>query len=90
MARDTPLARETARRLDDTGVRVLDIEIFRLEPETDVPTYRAALLRGILRAVARDAPISAEIPMQALACTVPAVERARRILAKTRQLLETT
>lgn len=221
MVGDTPLVRETARRLADTGVRALDIEIFRLKPETDVETYRAALetgarlgarealvagndpdeqrlvdrfaafcelsaeyglganlepmpwtdvrdfaqgarvvqraardnagllidpihfdrggsradeiaslpvrrlhylqicdapaerprdtttlldqaraerlmpgdgaldLRGLLRAVPRDLPISVEIPMQTLARTVPAVERARRMLAKTRQLLAT-
>jgi sugar phosphate isomerase/epimerase len=219
MVGDTPLVRETARRLADTGVRALDIEIFRLKPDTDVATYRVALetgaalgarealvagndpdeqrltdrfaafcelsaefglganlepmpwtdvrdfmqgariveraasdnagllidaihfdrgggrvdeiaslpvrrlhylqlcdalaerprdtatllhqaraerlmpgdgaldLRGLLRAVPRDLPISVEIPMHALARTVSAVERARRILAKTRQLL---
>jgi sugar phosphate isomerase/epimerase len=219
MVGDTPLVRETARRLADTGVRALDIEIFRLKPDTDVEVYRAALetgaalgarealvagndpdeqrltdrfaafcelsaefglganlepmpwtdvrdfvqgariveraardnagllidpihfdrggsradeiaslpvqrlrylqlcdapaerphdtatllhqaraerlmpgdgaldLRGILRAVPLHVPISVEIPMQTLARTVPAVERARRMLAKTRQLL---
>ena len=42
MVGDTPLVRETARRLADTGVRALDIEIFRLKPDTDV----AILPRG--------------------------------------------
>lgn len=220
MVGDTPLVRETARRLAATGVRVLDIEIFRLKPDTDVEAYRPALatgarlgarealvagndpdeerlterfaafcdvaaecgigvdlepmpwtdvrtfaqgasivaragrenagvlidpihfdrggsraaeiaavparhlrylqlcdapaerprdmaevlhqaraarlmpgdggldLEGILRAVPRDRPISVEVPMQELARTVPAVERARRLLAKTRRLLE--
>ena len=46
MVGDTPLVRETARRLEDTGVRVLDIEIFRLKPDTDVASYRAALETG--------------------------------------------
>src|SRR5205823_3808472 len=43
---DTPLARETAHRLADTGVRTLDIEIFRLKPDTDVAAYRPALETG--------------------------------------------
>ncbi|HXT04250.1 MAG TPA: sugar phosphate isomerase/epimerase, partial [Casimicrobiaceae bacterium] len=41
MVGDTPLVRETARRLADTGVRALDIEIFRLKPDTNVEAYRA-------------------------------------------------
>ena len=45
-------------------------------------------LRGILRAVPRDTPISIEIPQEALAQTVPAVERARRALVATHRLLE--
>ena len=45
-------------------------------------------LRGILRAVPRDTPISIEIPQEALAKTVPAVERARRALVATHRLLE--
>src|SRR5438309_8289202 len=43
---DTPLVRETARRLADTGIRVLDIEIFRLRPDTKVADYRPALETG--------------------------------------------
>jgi sugar phosphate isomerase/epimerase len=43
---DTPLARETARRIADTGMRVLDIEIFRLKPDTVVADYRGALESG--------------------------------------------
>ena len=43
---DTPLARETAQRIASTGMRVLDIEIFRLKPETIVADYRAALETG--------------------------------------------
>jgi sugar phosphate isomerase/epimerase len=44
-------------------------------------------LRGILRAVPEGTPISMEIPQEALAKTVPAVERARRALAASRKLL---
>lgn len=43
---DTPLARELERRLADSGVRTLDIEIFRLQPETAVARYRPALETG--------------------------------------------
>ena len=43
MAGDTPLKRETLVRLRDTGIKVLDVEIFRLEPETDVADYQAVL-----------------------------------------------
>ena len=46
MVGDTAMVRETARRLADTGVRALDIEIFRLEPDTRVETYRPALETG--------------------------------------------
>ena len=42
----TPLVREVERRLADRGVRVLDVEIFRLKPETRVADYRAALETG--------------------------------------------
>ncbi len=43
---DTPLVREVERRLADTGIKVLDIEIFRLKPDTRVEDYRAALETG--------------------------------------------
>jgi sugar phosphate isomerase/epimerase len=40
---DTPLKRETLARLRDTGVGVLDAEILRLKPDTDVTAYAAML-----------------------------------------------
>ncbi len=43
---DTPRVREVARRLAETGVRALDIEIFRLKPDTDIHMYRSALETG--------------------------------------------
>src|ERR1700720_3951218 len=46
MVGDTPLVRETERRLKETGMRVLDIEIFRLRPDTVVADYEAALATG--------------------------------------------
>ena len=46
MVGDTPMVRETARRLADTGLRAIDIEIFRLRPDSVVETYRAALETG--------------------------------------------
>ena len=46
MVGDTPLVRETERRLKATGLRVLDIEIFRLRSDTVVADYEAALATG--------------------------------------------
>ena len=40
---DTPLLREVERRLADTGVKVLDVEIFRIKPDTRVADYEAAI-----------------------------------------------
>jgi sugar phosphate isomerase/epimerase len=40
---DTPLLRDVERRLADTGIKVLDVEIFRLKPETRVADYEAAI-----------------------------------------------
>jgi sugar phosphate isomerase/epimerase len=40
---DTPLLREVESRLADTGVKVLDVEIFRIKPETRVADYEAAI-----------------------------------------------
>jgi sugar phosphate isomerase/epimerase len=44
-------------------------------------------LRGLLRAVPRDIPLSLEVPTHTLARTVGATERARRALAATRRVL---
>lgn len=46
MVGDTPIVRETQARLRDTGLPVLDIEIFRLRPDTAVADYEAALATG--------------------------------------------
>jgi sugar phosphate isomerase/epimerase len=46
MIGDTPMVREVARRLADTGVRVLDIEILKLAPETDVRAFLPVLETG--------------------------------------------
>lgn len=43
---DTPLVRDVEARLADRGIAVLDIEIFRLKPETRVDDYRAAFETG--------------------------------------------
>jgi sugar phosphate isomerase/epimerase len=39
----TPLKRETLACLRDTGVKVLDVEILRLKPDTDVAAYKPML-----------------------------------------------
>ncbi len=61
---DTPLARETERRLAQTGIPVLDIEIFRLTPDTVVAGYRAALETGA-RFGAREALVAGNDPDEA-------------------------
>jgi sugar phosphate isomerase/epimerase len=43
---DTPMVREIAQRLADTGVRLLDIEIFKLMPDTEVRDFLPALETG--------------------------------------------
>jgi sugar phosphate isomerase/epimerase len=40
---DTPMKRETLAVLKDTGMRVLDVEIVRLKPDTDVRSYEPML-----------------------------------------------
>ncbi|WP_322045697.1 sugar phosphate isomerase/epimerase [Paraburkholderia sp. J67] len=40
---NTPLKRETLAVLKDNGMRVLDVEILRLKPDTDVNAYRPML-----------------------------------------------
>jgi len=64
MVGDTPLVRETAARLADTGLPVLDIEIFRLKPDTVVAGYRAALETGA-RLGAREALVAGNDPDEA-------------------------
>lgn len=46
MIGDTPMMRETLRRMADTGVRLLDFEILRLTAETRVEIYRPVLEAG--------------------------------------------
>ncbi|MDL5595411.1 sugar phosphate isomerase/epimerase [Bacillus subtilis] len=57
---DTALIRDTARRLRDTGIVVSDIELFRLQPTTDLKTFRAALETGALLG-ARNAVVSGQV-----------------------------
>jgi sugar phosphate isomerase/epimerase len=64
MVGDTALVRETARRIADTGVPVLDIELFRLKPDTDVRDYRAAVETGA-RLGAREALLAGNDPDEA-------------------------
>lgn len=60
---DTPLVREVERRLHDTGVRVLDVEIFRLKPDTDVLAYLPALETGA-RLGARNVLVAGNDPVE--------------------------
>jgi sugar phosphate isomerase/epimerase len=58
---DTPLVREVLRLLADTGVEVLDIEIFRIKPDTRIDDYRGALETGA-RLGARHALVAGNDP----------------------------
>ncbi|MGH8851522.1 MAG: sugar phosphate isomerase/epimerase family protein [Casimicrobiaceae bacterium] len=40
---DTPMVREIKVRLADTGLSVLDVEVFRLRPDTDVQAFLPAI-----------------------------------------------
>ena len=64
MIGETPLVRETERRLKQSGMRVLDIEIFRLRPDTTVADYEAALATGA-RLGAKQALIAGNDPDEA-------------------------
>jgi len=57
---NTPLVRETLRRLRETGLRVSDVELFRLQPQTCVADFGAALETGALLG-ARQANVSCQI-----------------------------
>jgi len=60
---------------------------FQARYERMTPGEGGLNLRGLLRALPRDLPIGIEVPMAALARSVGAEERARRLLAATRALL---
>ena len=63
---DTPIIRETQHRLIDTGVKLLDIEILRLKPETRVTDFEAVLDTGA-RLGARYALVAGNDPDEARA-----------------------
>jgi sugar phosphate isomerase/epimerase len=64
MVGDTRLVRETERRLKDTGLRVLDVEIFRIRPDTKVADYEEALATGA-RFGATQALVAGNDPIEA-------------------------
>lgn len=55
MIGDTPMLRETLSRMEDSGVKVLDVGVFRLKKETDIgsfePVFAAAAKLGAAHAV---------------------------------------
>jgi len=79
-----------AQLCDAPAERPRDLETLLLQARAErlMPGDGGLDLLGILRALPRDIPLSLEVPMKTLAKTVPAVERARRMLAKTRSLLQ--
>jgi sugar phosphate isomerase/epimerase len=60
---DTPLLREVQQRLADTGLRVLDVEIFRIKPDTRVADYEAALATAA-RLQASDLLVAGNDPLE--------------------------
>lgn len=46
MAPDSPMLEETVRRLDDTGIRVLSVEVLRIDADTRRGDYEPALESG--------------------------------------------
>jgi sugar phosphate isomerase/epimerase len=62
---DTSLVRETERRLQDTGIRVLDVEVFRLKPETNVTVDWEQALATAQRLGATQALIAGNDPDEA-------------------------
>ena len=78
-----------AQLCDAPAERPADVKglLFQARAERLMPGDGGLDLKGILRALPADLPLSLEIPMEALSKSVPAVERTRQMLAKTRQLL---
>ena len=76
---------------DAPGERPQDVEtlLYHARAARLMPGDGELDLAGILRALPRDLPVSLEIPMQELARTVPAVERAKQMRAKALALLAT-
>ena len=74
---------------DAPGIRPTTLEglLHQARAERLLPGEGGLDLRGIVRAVPEATPVSVEIPQEALARTVPAVERARRALSATQRLL---
>ena len=64
---DTPLLREVLARLADTGVQVLDAEIFRIKPDTRVAEYEAAVATAA-RLGARELLVAGNDPDEARLC----------------------
>lgn len=69
MLGSSPLRRATAAALDDTGIAVLDVEVFRLRADTDVRAAAPLLEAG------------AELAARYLLCTVEDDDLARRAAA---------
>lgn len=64
---DTPLLREVLARLADTGVQVLDAEIFRIKPDTRVAGHEAAVATAA-RLGARELLVAGNDPDEARLC----------------------
>lgn len=60
---DTPLVRAVEQRLRDTALRVLDVEILRLRPDTDVLAYQPVLETGA-RLGARNVLVAGNDPVE--------------------------
>jgi sugar phosphate isomerase/epimerase len=61
------LLRELQQRLSDTGVKVLDVEIFRLQPDTRAADFEAALATAAALG-ASDVLVAGNDPHEARLC----------------------
>lgn len=82
MIGNTPMIREVEANLKATGIKVLDIEILRIKPDTRAVNWKAFFETGAayLVQLLKHLPISIEVCNANLALTMSPLDRARMYL----------